>query len=147
VPLVFFGRTLSRCEPKTLALAARGVRIETPYGSSIMVDGPCMVLHLRIRCDPNDRKELLRLLNEAMPFYEQPGGIRIRLLEDTSDPSRFIEIVEYESQESYERDQSRVENDGQMQTYLHRWRSLLSNPVEVEVYKEITTEIRGGPCQ
>lgn len=118
--------------------------MSTAYGGRYMDKGPCVVLHLRIRCDPQDRDALLSFLHEAVPFYEGPGGIRIRLLEDMSDPSRLIEIVEYETEEAYERDRPRVESDERMQAYLNRWRSLLSGPVELEVYKEVTPDIRKG---
>jgi quinol monooxygenase YgiN len=109
-----------------------------------MGKGPCVVLHLRLRCDPKDRDQLLSFMHEAVPFYEEPGGIRIRLLEDMTDPSRFIEIVEYETEEAYERDRPRVESDGRMQVYLRRWRSLLNGPVELETYKEVNLDIGKG---
>jgi hypothetical protein len=67
------------------------------------------------------------------------------LLEDVADPSRFIEIVEYETEDAYERDRPRVESDEQMQVYLRRWRSLLSGPVELETYKEVNLDIEKGP--
>lgn len=91
-------------------------------------------LHLRIRVATARRAAFDAFLREAIPFYEAPGGIRIRLLEDRADPTRLIEVVEYDSRESYERDQRRVESDPEMKRFLERWRALLEEPPIVEVY-------------
>ena len=44
---------------------------------------PAVEIHLRIRCERRD--ELLAFLAEAVPFYEAPGGIRVRLIELDND--------------------------------------------------------------
>jgi quinol monooxygenase YgiN len=91
-------------------------------------------LHLRIRVQPGRRDEFLAFLREAIPFYESPGGIQIRLLQDLHDDHRFIELVLYDDQAAYQRDQVRVETDPAMRQYLARWRALLTEPPVVEVY-------------
>lgn len=91
-------------------------------------------LHLRGRVAPGRRRDLVAFLGEAIPFYERPGGIRIRLLWDVTDPDRFIEVAEYVDQETHDRDQVRVGSDPEMQDYLRRWRSLLAEPPQVETY-------------
>lgn len=93
-----------------------------------------IAIHLRIRVRADKREAFDGFLREAIPFYEDPGGIRVRLLEDRSDPARLIEIVEYASREDYERDQERVASDPEMKRYLDRWRTLLDGPPIVEVY-------------
>jgi quinol monooxygenase YgiN len=92
-------------------------------------------LHLRGRVAPGRRAELVAFLREAIPFYEQPGGIRVRLLWEVADPDRFIEVVEYVDQRTHDRDQARVDSDPQMQDYLRRWRALLAEPPQVETYR------------
>ena len=96
----------------------------------------CVALHLRIRVKPENRDALLRFLAEARPFYEQPGGITMRLLQQMTDPSEFIEVFEYESRAAYEGDERRVRDDPRMKAYLERWRSLLDGPPVVEAYLE-----------
>jgi quinol monooxygenase YgiN len=91
-------------------------------------------LHLRGRAVPGRRADLVAFLREAVPFYERPGGIRVRLLWDASDPDRFVEVVEYADQDVHDRDQVRVDSDAEMQDYLRRWRALLAEPPEVETY-------------
>jgi [ribosomal protein S5]-alanine N-acetyltransferase len=100
-------------------------------------------LHLRIRVKREKRGAFDAFLSEAIPFYEAPGGIRVRLVQEEQDSSRLIEIVEYASEEAYKQDQKRVESDPTMKAYLGRWRDLLDGPPEVLVYHEQPTELRG----
>lgn len=99
---------------------------------------PRMFLHLRIRARPGARDALLSFLREAIPFYERPGGIRVSLLEDASDPDRFVEVVEYTDVVAFEADQARVKEDPEMGARLKRWRELLQGSPEVEVYRDVS---------
>ena len=92
-------------------------------------------LHLRLRVAPGRREEFLAFLREAIPYYESPGGIEIRLLQDKSDDHRFIELVLYRDEHAYERDQQRVASDPEMKRLLERWRSFLVDPPQIEVYR------------
>jgi quinol monooxygenase YgiN len=97
-------------------------------------------LHLRVRVRPGGRGAFLEFLQAALPFYESPGGIRVSLLQDETDENRFIELVRYTTRADYERDQLRVQNDLEMGSYLERWRALLAEPPQVEVYRRIRIE-------
>ncbi|NUQ53083.1 MAG: antibiotic biosynthesis monooxygenase [Phycisphaerales bacterium] len=92
-------------------------------------------LHLRCRIVPGRRAEFLEFLRNAIPYYESPGGISVRLLQDIGDAERFIEVVRYEDEATYVRDQERVANDLTMKSYLTRWRALLAEDPVVEVYR------------
>jgi quinol monooxygenase YgiN len=92
-------------------------------------------LHLRGRVAPGRRADLVEFLREAIPFYERPGGIRVRLMWDVADSDRFIEVVEYADQRSHDIDQARVADDPEMGDYLRRWRDLLIEPPQVETYR------------
>lgn len=91
-------------------------------------------LHLRAKVAPGRREAFDQFLAEAIPFYESPGGIRVRVLWDRAEPDRFIEVVEYVDQDAYDRDQLRVENDARMGELLQHWRSLLEGPPVVETF-------------
>lgn len=91
-------------------------------------------LHLRGKAAAGRRADLVAFLTEAIPFYERPGGIRVRVLGDVADPDRFIEIMEYADQAAHDRDQIRVEHDPQMRGYLERRRALLDGPPQLETY-------------
>lgn len=92
-------------------------------------------LHLRGRVSDGRRAEFDAFLTEAIPSYEEPGGIRVRVLWDANDPYRFIEVIEYADQETHDRDQQRVEDDPRMRQYLERWRALLDGPPAIETYR------------
>ena len=93
-------------------------------------------VHLRIRVAEDRQAEFRSVLGEAIPFYEFPGGIRVRLLSDDDDPERFIELVEYIDERTYRQDDDRVQSDPTMAEFLARWRSLLVEPPIVEVYHQ-----------
>lgn len=92
-------------------------------------------LHLRGRVLPGRRSDLVTFLCEAIPFYENPGGIGVRVLWDMADPDQFIEVIEYIDHDTYERDQARVDHDAEMREYLRRWRALLTEPPHLSTYR------------
>jgi quinol monooxygenase YgiN len=100
---------------------------------------PVVSVHLRICVAPGRNDELRVFLREAIPFYESPGGIRVRLLGDTSAPDRFVEVIDYASEHAYLEDEERVKSDATMAEYLARWRALLAEPPTVEIYRDIDT--------
>jgi quinol monooxygenase YgiN len=121
----------------------------TPEGASApAADSPSrdakFVIHLKIRVTDAKLPGFLGFLREAVPFYEAPGGIKIRLLRNMDDPNALIEVVEYADHGTYLRDQERVASDPQMQAYLERWREFLSGPPEVIVYQDIGEESPTG---
>ena len=94
-------------------------------------------VHLRIRVAEDRQAEFRAFLVEAIPFYESPGGIRVRLLSEETDRERFIELVEYIDERAYLQDEERVESDPTMAEFLARWRSLLLEPPIVEIYHQV----------
>lgn len=58
-------------------------------------------LELRIKEKPQCLVAFQEFLREAFAFYEQPGGIRVCLLEDYTDPTCFIELLEYADHDRY----------------------------------------------
>jgi hypothetical protein len=95
-------------------------------------------LHLRIQIKEHRREDFLVFLKEALPFYERPGGIRVRLLENPAGSGGAVEVVEYATLEDFRKDQLRVEHDPEMKKYLRRWRNLLDTPPVTEVYRRVT---------
>lgn len=92
-------------------------------------------LHLRGRAAAGRRADLIRFLADAIPFYERPGGIRVRMLWDLTDPDRFVEVIEYADQGAHDRDQLRVQDDPEMLEFLGRWREFLAGPPQVETFR------------
>ena len=104
-----------------------------------------VIFHLRIRSELRNHDSLFLFLRDAVPFYERTSGITIRLFQSIDDPSRLIEVVEYESRHVHDLDKARIESDPQMQAYLERWHTFLAGPVEIETYQDITDAIRRSP--
>jgi hypothetical protein len=97
-----------------------------------------MIIQLRGRVAEGRWDDLVSFLRTAIPLYEGPGGIRVRLLRDAGDPDAFIEVIEYDTEESYAADQRRVESDPAMIARLEEWRGLLAGPIEVQTLREVT---------
>ena len=96
-----------------------------------------IVLHLAGRVPDGGRARLEAFLAEARPFYEAPGGVRVRLQWDRADPARFLEIMEYADEAAYLADQERVERDPVMRSWLARWHLLLDGPIDVRVLEDV----------
>jgi hypothetical protein len=97
-----------------------------------------MIIQLRGRVAEGRWDDLVSFLRKAIPFYQGPGGIRVRLLRDAGDPSAFIEIIEYETQAAYAADQRRVDSDPAMIARLVEWRGLLAGPIEAQTLRDVT---------
>src|SRR5512142_1474756 len=105
-----------------------------------------MIIHLRARVADGRWDDLVSFLHKAIAYYEEPGGITVRLLRDAEDPHAFIEIIEYETDASYAADQRRVDSDPVMIALLQEWRGLLAGPVDVQTLRDETAVVRaGGP--
>lgn len=100
------------------------------------------ILHLRCATRTGSVDELSGFLREAVPFYESLQGVRVQLLRNIDEPSRYIEVITYETTEAFELDRARVEFDPKMQALLLRWRSLLAPDITVETYDDVTEMIR-----
>jgi hypothetical protein len=77
-------------------------------------------------------------LKSAIPFYETFGGVRIRLLQNVDDPTRFVQEIEYDTPEVIELNRQRFASDPRVQAYLRSWRSLFPNAIEIDVYQDVT---------
>ena len=83
------------------------------------------IVMLKYRCsDPQALKEFLQ---RALPIYEEPGGICVRLFEDIGNPGHFIELVFYSTEADYVKDDERVNNDASFKQLLSEWHELISD--------------------
>jgi hypothetical protein len=94
-------------------------------------------LHLRFTMPAADPAQLSALIKSAKPFYEFFGTTRVRLLQNVDDPARFIQVIDYETDESVEINRQRIASDPRIQTYLQAWRTMLPGAVEIDVYQEV----------
>jgi hypothetical protein len=105
-----------------------------------MADDPPKVrrtLQFRFTLPGANSEHIVAMLRAAKPFYEVFGGGRPRLLQNVDDPSRFVQEIEYELHEVIEINRQRVASDSRVQAYLHTWRSMLPDGVQIDVYREV----------
>jgi hypothetical protein len=94
-------------------------------------------LHLRFTLPAGDPAQISALIRSAKPFYEFFGTTRVRLLQNVDDPSRFIQVIDYETDEAMEINRQRMASDPRLQGFIQAWRSMLPGAVEVDVYQEV----------
>jgi hypothetical protein len=84
-----------------------------------------------------DPAQLSAMMKHAKPFYEFFGTMRMRLLQNVDDPGRFIQVIDYETDEALEVNRQRIAGDPRMQGFIQAWRSMLPGAVEIDVYEEV----------
>jgi hypothetical protein len=94
-------------------------------------------LHLRFTMQAADPAQLSALIRSAKPFYEFFGTTRVRLLQNVDDPSRFIQVIDYETDEALELNRQRIASDPRLQSFIQAWRSMLPGAVEMDVFQEV----------
>ena len=97
-------------------------------------------LMLRFTVPSGDPKQLLAMMQAAKPFYEFFGGKTVQLLQNVDEPSRFTQVIEYETDADNEINRQKIASDPRWQASLQMWRSVVSGAVDVEVYREAGAE-------
>ena len=95
------------------------------------------VLHLKFTFTGADPAQILAMVKAATPFYELFGSRHIRLLQNVDDPTRFIQVIDYDADEAFELNRQRIASDPRMQAYLQAWRAVLPGAVEIDVFKDV----------
>ena len=94
-------------------------------------------LQLRFTMPSAEPAHILQFVNASKPFYEMMGGTEVRLIQNVDDPGKFIQVIEYETPESFELNRQSLASDARFQAYLQMWRAMLPGALEVDVYQEI----------
>ena len=95
------------------------------------------ILHLRFTIPGAEPAQILAMVKAAMPFYEFFGSRQVTLLQNVDDPSKFIQVIDYEADETVEVNRQRIAADARMQGYLQAWRAVMPGAVEIDVFKEM----------
>lgn len=99
------------------------------------VSRPAVTLVLEGRVPEGGQRPLEAFLAEAVPYYEAPTGIAVRLEWQREDPTRFRETVDYATEEAFEVDDERTRADPRMRDLLARWRALLREGPTVTTWR------------
>jgi hypothetical protein len=94
-------------------------------------------LHFKFTLHGADSDQLSSMMRTAAPFFQMFGNSHFRLLQNADDPTRFIQVIEYETPEAFELNRQSLASDTRMQTYLAAWRTMLPGALEIDVYQEI----------
>ena len=95
------------------------------------------ILHLRFTLAAGDPAQIATMIKTAKPFYEFFGTTRVHLLQNIDDPARFIQVIEYETDQTVEINRQRIASDARIQGFLQAWRMLVPGAVEIDVYQEV----------
>jgi hypothetical protein len=94
------------------------------------------ILHFKFTLPSADNAQLLAVMKNAAPHSGIFGDMKIRFLQNADNPTRIIQIVEYDAPESIEASRQSMASDPRVQAYLQVWRTMVPN-VEMDVYREI----------
>jgi hypothetical protein len=94
-------------------------------------------LHFRFSIPAADPAQLAAMIKASAPFYQMFGNMRMRLLQNVDDPSKFTQEIEYDAPEALEANRQKIASDPRVQMYLQAWRSMFPGAVEVDVFREV----------
>ena len=94
-------------------------------------------LHLRFTLSGADPDQLAAMMRASAPFFQAFGNAQLRLLRNADDPAKFIQVIEYETPESFEINRQSIASDMRFQAFLQAWRAMLPGALEVDVYQEV----------
>jgi hypothetical protein len=94
-------------------------------------------LQLRFTLPSGDSGQLAAMIKAAAPFYQMFGNAEVRLLQNVDDPTKFIQMIEYEAREDWELTRQKMASDARMLAFLQMWRSMFPGAIEIDVYQEV----------
>ena len=94
-------------------------------------------LQLRFTLRTADSGQLAAMIKAAAPFYQMFGKAEVRLLQNVDDPSKFVQIIDYEAVEDWELSRQRIASDPRMLVYLQTWRNMFPGVLEIDVFQEV----------
>ncbi len=97
------------------------------------------ILHVKIRTpSPDAAKLVASMMKNAAPMYRAFGDVRIRLLRNVDDQTRFLQVIEYQAEQIVEQSRQKLASDPITQNIVQAWRALFPGAIEVDVYEDVT---------
>jgi hypothetical protein len=94
-------------------------------------------LQLKFTLPTGDSSQLAAMIKAAAPFYQMFGSAEVRLLHNVDDPTKFVQIIEYEAREDFELTRQKMASDAKMQAFVQMWRAMFPGGIEIDVYQEV----------
>lgn len=97
------------------------------------------ILHVKIKTpSPDAAKLVASMMKNAAPMYRAFGDVRIRLLRNVDDQTRFLQVIEYQADQAIEQGRQKLASDPITQNIVQAWRALFPGAVEIDVYEDVT---------
>jgi hypothetical protein len=93
-------------------------------------------LHFKFTLPTADTAQLFALMKNSDSYRTFFGEMRVRFLQNADDPTKIIQIVEYDAPEAMEANRQSIASDPRVQAYLQVWRAMAPS-AEMDVYREI----------
>ena len=95
------------------------------------------VLQLKFTLPTADPTQFIGFIKATEPYYELFGGKEVRLLQNVDNPAQFIQIIDYEINQSFETSRQQIAGDPRLQAFLLAWRQMFPGTVEVDIFREV----------
>ena len=93
------------------------------------------ILHFRFTL-PGVSEQMLAMLKSGTPLYQMFGDAKVRLLQNVDDPTRFVQMIEYDAPQTIEANRQQIASDPYVQAYIQGWRAMFPGAIEIDVYKD-----------
>jgi quinol monooxygenase YgiN len=95
-------------------------------------------LLLRLKAPtPDAAKVLGAMMQNTAAMYQAFGDAKVQLLRNADDPSQFLQIIEFQSDQAVERSRQKIASDPTMQNFLQAWRAMFPGAADAEVYEDV----------
>ena len=95
-------------------------------------------LLLRLKAPtPDAAKVLGSMMQNTAAMYQTFGDAKVRLLRNADDPTQFLQIIEFQSDQAVERSRQKMASDPAMQNFLQAWRVMFPGAADAEVYEDV----------
>jgi uncharacterized membrane-anchored protein YhcB (DUF1043 family) len=84
---------------------------------------------------------LTTMMKNTLPMYQALADTRVRLLRNADNRAQFLQIIEYQTDPTFELNRQKLASDPLLHNYLQAWRTLFPGAVEIDVYEEITENV------
>jgi hypothetical protein len=86
---------------------------------------------------PAASEQMIAMIKSSAPLYQMFGDAKVTLLQNVDDPSRFLQVIEYDAPKALETSRQQIASDARVQTYMQAWRSMFPGAVEIDVFQDI----------
>jgi hypothetical protein len=100
------------------------------------------ILHVKIRTPSADATTLLTtMMKNALPMYQAFSDAQVRLLRNADDQTQFLQVIEYQTDPTFELNRQKLASDPVMHNYIQAWRTLFPGAIEIDIYEDVTEKV------